>query len=702
MRRKKRRQNLGRLLRPRHIAFIGGSQAAGAMAACQRAGYAGQIWAVNPRREEINGVRCVANVADLPEPPDASLIALSPTLTIDVVQQLAGIAAGGAVCMAAGFAELGGVGTELQAKLVAVSGELAVLGPNCMGLLNQFEGAAVWGSDNHLERVEGNGAAFITQSGALLFGISNIEQVFPLGYGISTGNQAVIDSADCIHAVLDDNRVRAIGLYLEGLEDGNALGEACQRALEKGIPIVALKGGDTPAGEAVALSHTGAMVVERDLWDAFAKRYGIVEVSTPKALVETLKLLTVCGLPQGNRLSVVTFSGGMNGIISAQAPRHGLQLPQPQPQNATKLRKKMPPIVPIANPLDLNLPWRSKTGMSMENGRSIAEGIVNLAEGVADTVVFFVDVPRPDKNRLDADWLPSVEGMAHVRNTLQIPTVVAGIMPEGLDVGLRKRLLNMGIAPLLGYRNALEAFATAAKLATVHQAKKNQPAPAPLLTAAQPQENSAQLLDEATSKEMLAPYGLQMPNRWVGSAKNAPSAAEKIGFPVVAKIVSTEIAHKAKVGGVKLGLKSADAVAQAVADIGAAIAASGFSADAFLLEQMIDQPIAEYIVGVKRHSALGLALMIGRGGTSVETLRNYATILLPLDALELNAALAAIGVQPDTRGYQALRQAIVTVAAFATEQHKKLVTLDVNPVIVTANGQAVAADALIVLAASNP
>lgn len=691
-----KRKNIGRLLRPRHIAFIGGSQAAGSLAACQRAGYEGQTWTVNPRRAHIGGVPCVQSIRQLPEPPDAALLALSPARTVEAVRELAAMGAGGAVCMAAGFAEIGDDGAALQNALKEAAGDLAVLGPNCMGLLNQFDGAAIWGSDNHLERVGGNGAAFISQSGALLFGMTNVEQVFPMGYGISTGNQAVIEAADCIQAVLDDDRIRAIGLYIEGIEDGNALGVACQRALDQGVPIVVLKGGDTPAGETVALSHTGAMVVERDMWDAFARRYGIIEVSSPKALVETLKLLTIGGLPAGPRVSVVTFSGGLNGVTAAQAPRWGLELAPPTAQNAARLRSRMPLGVPIANPLDLNLPWASKTGLSMQDGQSVAEGIVELAQNSADMVVFFADVPRRDENRLDADWLPCVEGMGYVRKTLGIPCIVAGIMPEGLPVDLRQRLLAMDVAPLLGYSDTLEAMSVAARLSAIHAAKQAQEAPQPLLAGHMPSK-LVTMLDEAQSKALLKPYGLNMPASWSGPADEAVAAAEALGYPVVVKVLSSEIAHKAKVGGVKLGLDSAEAVAEAIADIQHSVGAAGFSAETFFIEQMIAQPIAEYIIGIKRHPALGLALMIGRGGVAVEQMRQYTTLLLPLASAAVDAALAQLGIGPNSHGASSLHEAVVAIASFATENHQQLVTLDVNPVIVTASGDAISADALIVL-----
>ena len=392
----KHHKNLIRLLRPRHIAYIGGNQTREALATSQRAGFAGKLWVVNPNRQEIGGLRCFARIEDLPEAPDAVLLALSPERSIEAVKSLAAIGTGGAVCMAAGFAELGDSGAKLQYDLQQAAGDMAILGPNCMGMLNLFDGAAVWGSGSHMAPPAEQGAAIISQSGAFLFGITNVEQGFPLGYAISTGNQAVTDMADCIEAVLADDRVGAIGLYLEGIDNGKALGSACWHALDKSIPVIALKGGDTAEAETVAMSHTSAMVVERDLWLAFSERYGIVEVSSPKALVETLKFLTIGGVPRGNRLSAITYSGGLNSLIVAQAPRLGLRLTQPTEDSVKILRAQMPETVPVANPLDLNLPWTSKTGLSLENGEEIAKCLSTLACNVADMAAMFLDVPPPE------------------------------------------------------------------------------------------------------------------------------------------------------------------------------------------------------------------------------------------------------------------------------------------------------------------
>ncbi|MCP4469975.1 MAG: acetate--CoA ligase family protein [Gammaproteobacteria bacterium] len=413
----KRQRNLNRLLRPRHIAYIGGGQVEGAVTASREAGFDGEIWVVNPVRDEIGGLSCYARIEDLPRAPDAALIAMSAERSIEAVAALAALA-----------------------------------------------------------------AAIVSQSGAFLYGITNVEQGFPLGYAISTGNQAVVDVADCIESVLADERVRAIGIYIEGLDDGAALGRACWHALEKGIPVIALKGGDTAAAETVAISHTSAMVVERDLWRAFCRRYAVVGVSTPKAMVEALKFLTIGGVPRGNRLSAITVSGGLNSLIVAGMPELGIELRQPESANAEVMRALLPDIVPVANPLDLNLPWASKTGMSLQDGEQIADCLEQLTDGVADMACFFLDVPRPDALGSDRAWYPAMEAMAQVAERHDIPCAVAGILPEGLVPDLRKHLIDLGIAPLLGFSDALEALAVAARISAAQSLNADREAPGELLT----------------------------------------------------------------------------------------------------------------------------------------------------------------------------------------------------------------------------
>ncbi len=689
---------LARLLHPKTIAYVGGSQIAGPIRAARRAGYEGEMWVVNPVKAEVEGIACHASVADLPSVPDAAVIGLSPERAIAVVAELSAAGAGGAVVMSSGFAELGtDGGRERQARLKAAAGNMALLGPNCMGLINQFSGAAVWGDDNHIERQSGPSAALISQSGALLIGMSNVEQAFPLGYAASVGNQAVTTIAELIEGMLEDERIRAIGLYLEGMEDGEALGRACLKAHGQGVPVVALKGGDGAEGSKVSLSHTAAMVVERDIWEAFCRRFGIVEVSSPKALVETLKLVTIGGLPRGNRISILSYSGGLNGLAATRCPHLGLALPMPTQGNIAFLRDLLPETVALNNPLDLNIPFSASDGsISMRDTRGVAEAITAFAEDVSDQIVFFIDVPRGGAAGLDRVWQDSLEALIGVRKQLGIPVSVAGIMPEGLSVEFRRHMQKNGVAALLGFGDVMEALSASVKLSAMRARLEAAPTPLPLYARMEPAALS--MLDEADAKQALARYGLVIPPHRVTSPEDAPEAGEALGFPVAAKVLSSSIAHKARVGGVHLGLGDGDAVRNAVDQIVRDVAGAegGHVVEQILVERMVEGVDTEVIIGIKRHPATGLSLMLGVGGSRAEAISSFTTVLLPLQEGELKEAIRQMGLSGH-RGAAALESACEAVAAYAHANHAALVTLDANPVMLTRDGKAIAADALIVV-----
>ncbi len=694
--RARRRANLKRLLRPRQIAFVGGRHLENCIALARRAGYGGKIHVVNPTREEIAGIPCVPSLDALPRAPDAAFVALSRERTIPAMADLARIGAGGAVCHAAGFSELGASGRDLQRELTAAAGDLAMVGPNCMGVLNAFDRVALWGADGHLEPRDGPGVAFISQSGAFLYGIVNAERAYPMGYGLSLGNQAAIDFADALDVVLDDERVRVIGLYCEGLADGMAFGDALTRAIERGVPVVLLAGGGVPAAAARSVSHTGNLAVPGDFWHALAERYGLIEVATLKQLIETTKLLAISGPPRGRRAFIVTHSGGAGSLIAEQAPRLGLELPPVTPENHDRISHVLPEVISIANPLDLNLPWSSSSGMSLEDTDLIAQCLIDGSAGETDSIAMLLDVPRAGEGH-DAPWLPSLEAMVEVRRRSGLPTIVAGLLPEGLEPDLRARMQAQGVAALMGASETIEAMAGAARYAEARGGLAANP-PARLLPAAA--DGQGRPLDEWDSKERLAPYGLNFPPRRAGAAEEAPKAAAEVGFPVALKVLNAEIAHKSKLGGVRLHLRSETEVAEAVGSIQAQVARArpGTRVDRFLVEAMVPDPLAELILGVKCHPALGLALLVGRGGVDAELQRDYGMVLLPASDRALERSLDRLrhhGLNDEAR--QSVLAALRAVARFAKDHAGELVEMDVNPLLVLRDGSVVAVDALLVL-----
>ncbi|MFK7800368.1 MAG: CoA-binding protein, partial [Anaerolineae bacterium] len=282
-------QSIHRLLRPKTIAVIGGSWAASVIEQCDKIGYTGEIWPVNPKKETMGGRRCFPDVGSLPAAPDAAFIGVKRELTPKVVAELNEMGAGGAICFAAGFAETGEpVGLALHQELLDAMGEMAIVGPNCYGVLNYLDGVTLWPDEQGGKRIE-KGVAIITQSGNISISMSMQQRNLPLAYLIASGNQAGVTTPEYVDALLDDERVNAIGLHMEGVDDIGAFSRAAVKALVKKVPIVILKTGASEVGSAIAQSHTSSLAGSDEMYGAFFERYGIVRVHTIPELLETLK-----------------------------------------------------------------------------------------------------------------------------------------------------------------------------------------------------------------------------------------------------------------------------------------------------------------------------------------------------------------------------------------------------------------------------
>lgn len=680
-----RTENLKRLLKPRHIAFIGGAALADPIRSCESAGFGGDIWVVNPNREAVAGRRCYRSVADLPEAPDASFVAVNRQQSIAVVRELAARGAGGAVAYAAGFAEIGAEGAALQRELVAAAGDLALIGPNCYGLLNYFDGVALW-ADQHGGRPLERGVAVISQSGNISLNLTMAGRSVPLGYVISVGNQAALGVGDYLEALVEDPRISAIGLYIEGLKDIAGFSRAAARALEKNIPIVALKVGTSEIGAQVAMSHTSSLAGSDQLYDALFARLGILRVGSISGLLETLKLLAVVGPLAGPRLCVFTCSGGESALIADLAEPAGLDLAPFAPAQAEDLRRQMTVFTTIANPFDYNTAvWGDQPALERCFTTAMRSGF--------DAAALMIDYP--DVAGCDpAGWDISVDGFIAAHQATGCPAVVASTLPELLPKSARERLLANGLAPLQGISDTVAALGAAADYARRRRDLLADGAAALILPEPGLGDGEAGLLDEWEAKRRLARHGLGVPDGRRASGEEAPAAARELGFPVALKALGPGLAHKTEAGAVVLGLDSEAAVARAVAQIAARLAENRQVAEAFLVERMIVGAVAELIVGVKRDPAFGLALVLGSGGVLVELLRDSATLLLPTDRRAVERALAGLKSAPLLAGFRgrpkadmkAVIDAVMAVAAFAEAHRAQLVELDVNPLLVLPEG----------------
>ena len=364
-----RAENLRRLLAPSSVAFIGGNDAAIAAEQCAKMGFAGPIWGVNPRRETLGGQPCVPRLAELPGVPDAVFLAVPRQAAIETVAELRRMGCGGVVCFTAGFGELGAAGAALERDLVAAAGEMALVGPNCYGLLNFVQGAALWPFGFGGGRVE-RGIALITQSGMLGSNLTMNRRQAPLAYVIAAGNQAMLGIEDYLEVLVEDPAVAAIGLHVEGLRDVPRFADAALRAIEAGVPIAVLKSGSSEIGARLTVSHTGSLSGRDEVYQALFDRLGIIRVESPAC--------SLLGNPQAGcdrrraagkrRLMGFTASGGDCTFLADHAERLGLAFPAPAPEIA----RHLPEIATLSNPLDYTtVLW----GQGDEAGRPVRRGL---------------------------------------------------------------------------------------------------------------------------------------------------------------------------------------------------------------------------------------------------------------------------------------------------------------------------------------
>ena len=675
---------LARLLAPRTVALIGGGAWTDAVAASGRTiGYTGETWRVHPTRESDATTRYYRSVDELPGAPDASFIAAPSGEVPAIAGALARRGAGGFVCFAAGFDEIASdTGRALTRALLDAAGPLPFTGPNCYGLVNFFDRVALW-PDQVVGAPLKRGVAILTQSGTIALTLMFNERSLPIGYVISVGNQARLAVEDLIETLIDDERVTAFGLYIEGIKDAERFARAVARARAAGKPVALVKAGRTVAAVQAAATHTGALAGADAVFDAFCRDAGVARCETLATLVETLKVLHCGGPLRGRRVMVVGASGGDMAMTSDVSRHLALEFTPVPAATRAALQSVVGPRVTIANPFDFH------TYIWFDQPK-LRELFTTLFRADYDALAFILDCPPAGKADTAAYDMPIDE---FIRASQGSPTRAAMLasLPETLNEAARERCLAGGVVPLQGQREALEGLDLAAAVDISGSGD-----PIELLRPRQP-PGRVRTLAENEGKAALAAFGLQIPRSRVVAPAEAAAAADAIGYPVVMKAVSATLAHKSEVGGVVLGIRSA---------IEAAAAAERLSAlsSTLLVEEMIDDGIAEVLVGITVDPQFGQVLVLGSGGVTTELWHDSTSLLPPFTPARIGAALGRLVASRLLAGFRgkppgdvvALIEAIGSVARYARAHLESLTELDVNPIIVRPQGRGVVAvDALI-------
>ncbi len=669
-------RNLDRLFRPRSIAVIGGGAwCADVIAQCRRIGFSGDIWPVHRTRATVEDLPAFPSIEALPSAPDAAFVGINRHATIEAVAALSARGAGGAICFASGFAEAtaeSNDGADMQGRLLAAAGDMPIIGPNCYGFLNYLDRVVLW-PDQHGGLPCDTGVALITQSSNIAINLTMQTRGLPIAYVVTVGNQAQTGLAEIGVALLEDARVTALGLHIEGVGDLRALEALAAKARALGKPIVALKVGQSDHAQAAAISHTASLAGSDAGARALLARLGIGQLSTLPAFLEALKLLHVVGPLTSDRIASMSCSGGEASLVADAAHGRDMCFPTLNPTQSNALRAALGPMVALANPLDYHTYiWGNLQAMT---DTFTAMMCADLGFGMV-----VLDFPRPDRCTAPA-WELVIEAVERAGDASGVPMGIVSSLPETMSEGVATRLLSKGIVPLCGLDHAIDAIEVAATLGQPYDS------PAPIFLGT-PQGHG--VLSERDAKQALSAQGVRVPqSRHAQSPEDAVDMAREIGFPVVLK--GEGHAHKSEAGAVRLNLTSGTEVLDA---------ARGMGCDTFLVEEMITGGIAELLVGVTRDPGHGYVLTLAAGGVLTEILQDSQSLLVPSTRAQVRAALMRLKIAPVLRGYRGAPAGDIEALldnVMAVQAHVMAAPADeveINPLIVTPHG-AVAADALI-------
>jgi acetate---CoA ligase (ADP-forming) len=670
-------------LEPRSIAVFGGAQAQEVIRQSDLLGYQGEIWPVHPKKAEIQGRKVYQSVADLPGSPDAAYVGVNRYLTIDIIRDLAARDAGGAICYATGFTEAGEEGSELEKQLLEASGTMPLIGPNCYGLINYLNGAALWPDQQGGQRID-KGVAIITMSSNVGFNLTMQRRGVPIAYMMSLGNRLKFDLHDAIHNFAQQERVTAIGLYLETMPDPRAFQDAVNFARELGKPVVAIKTGRSEVAKKMVVSHTASLAGSDVLVSALFQRLGVARVDALESLMEALKVLHVLGPLEGGRIGAMSTSGGDLTLL-ADAMGPDLSMPPLSEKVTEGLRASIHERMVPANPLDFQM-------FEWDNEERMAENFTAFLAEKFDVSLCLLDYPREDHCD-QSTWSGAEKGFVRAAKQTDTKGAILATFSDTISEPVISRLMKEGVASLAGINAGLSGIQAAVDIGKAW----SQTAKPPLLNCFnQTQKTTAKVLNEAESKDYLNRNGIPIPAaQIVSNAVEAAIAAGTLGYPVVVKALG--VAHKTEVGGVKLKLAKAIEVSTAVAEMSSL-------ATSFLIEKMVDNIVVELIVGVARDDQFGPYLLVGGGGILVEMMKDSKSLLLPTSKGEVLRALNQLKCSPLFNGFRgapaadidAAANVILAVATLIEKDPADIIELDINPLMVLPKGQgAVAVDALI-------
>jgi acetate---CoA ligase (ADP-forming) len=692
---------LGSLLVPRSIALVGATEASSWAQAVignlTGLGYEGAIHLVHPRHSKQFGRPCHPTLNDIPGEVDCAYVMTGTGAAPQVIEDCGRKGVPNVVMLSAGFKEVGEKGLELEQEMVARCQELDItlLGPNCLGFINYKDRIAAYGLLLAVS-VRAGAIALISQSGVMLLHFHRLAAARGIGLAasVSIGNESMLKASDLVQEFIRREDVRVVGALLEGFRDPRDFLAAAEAAFEAEKPLVVLKVGRSEASRRAVIAHTGSLAGADSVVDAVLRQKGVVRVTSPEELLETCALLATSGWPRGGRTAVVTTSGGACGLVSDLASGTTVEIPDFAPETKKRLADLLPSFGTPQNPLDT-------TGVIVNQPALLAACVdVVMADGRFDALLINSDPPRDagaGPGRVEERLAPLAEVVRRAPIFTALSATVSGeLTPFG-----REALARHG----LHFANGLQLGIRALDNAVFYGWKRSRSIP-PASTRARrvqpPDQSWKGVIAEVEAKRLLVAHHIGVPDeRLVHSAANAVAAAAAIGYPVVLKVQSRDIAHKTELGGVRLGLRTAAEVRRAYAEV--EDAARGVRFEGVLVSHQVE-PVAELIAGISSDPQFGNIVLVGMGGIFTESLRDVSLRMPPIDeqtAVEMLEELRGATVLDGIRGRPpadraALVKVLVALGDIALDLGERLVELDINPLFALPVG-ALAGDALLVM-----
>lgn len=693
--------DISKLLRPRAVAVVGASEKSGfggdtCRNILENQADTSHVYPVNPKKETVFGKKCYPTLADLPEEIDLVILCTSQKTIVDFLKQAKAKGAGAAVVYASGYSEVGTAeGKAFEKELVdaAKALDMVVMGPNCAGYINFGDDIFSFAFIGDYKGKKGN-IGFVSQSGQFCIDMMKSAEM-KYSFAISAGNSAMMQMEDYLNFLIDDSNTKVIALYLEGVKNPHKFEACLQKAMEKKKPVVILKAGRSPKGQATAASHTGSMAGSDKTYDAVFEKFGVIRADDMQDLRSTASLLaTLRVLPRKPAFSAMCLSGGETAVSADTGFLHGIEYPDFSEATLKKLNDMLPDFATPRNPLDM-------TAALCYDADAFASGITTVMSDPS-IEMGLVGLTISDKVTVSNDIM--FEGIRRAFEQIpDKPLAVMSFMEAARNKELVERFQNAGIPVLPTTKYGFRALQHLQDF-ILHDTIKRE------ARLAIPEAHSAntRALSEYESKKLLADNGVPVDLGYIAKTKaEVKEYAEKIGYPLVMKVESNGILHKSDVGGVMLNIKSLEQAEEAYDKIlaNAAQHAPNAKINGILMQKMLKAG-TEMIIGLNSDPQFGPMLLVGMGGVFVEVFKDAALYPVPLnhdEALHMLQALKSFKLLNGYRGnppadIEALTDMMVKISDFAYRKKDTLKELDMNPLFVYPKGEGVAiADALAIM-----